>query len=78
MKSNFLPSTPPEGGITSFYPPKKLKFFMLFTFFFYILAPLTSFKPSKTYIGVNQNEKWSVMKKFFYANTLLWGGMTSF
>ena len=46
---------------------------MFFTFFDF-LAPLTSFKPSKTYIGVNQNENWSVMKEKNFTLTLSCGG----
>ena len=46
----------------------------MFFAFFDFLAPLTSFKPSKTYIGVNQNENWSVIKKIFYPNTPSCGG----
>ena len=46
---------------------------MFFTFFDF-LAPVTSFKPSKTYIGVNQNENWSVMKKKTFTLTPSCGG----
>ena len=59
----FFHQHPSAGGMTSFWPPKTW-IFNVFTFFDF-LSPLTSFKPSKTYIGVNQNENWSIRAYLF-------------
>ena len=62
-KKIFYPNSS-RVGVWRHYDPQNLHFWRFFTVFDF-LAPLTSFKPSKTYIDVDQHKNWSVLKKIF-------------